>query len=95
MALVIANIKLLLDQVGYTGTGPQRSLIAQPLGTLDQQLLQLPPLFFTQTWHPAGAPRFPERGLPLGTVLMYPAGHGLGDNVDLTRNLRLFLSAFP
>jgi hypothetical protein len=28
MAFVIANVKLLLDQVGHTGTGPQRSLTA-------------------------------------------------------------------
>ena len=28
MALVIANLKLLLDQGGHTGTSPQRSLIA-------------------------------------------------------------------
>jgi hypothetical protein len=36
MALVIVNVKLLLDQVGHTGTGPQRSLIAELLGACHQ-----------------------------------------------------------
>jgi hypothetical protein len=36
MALVIVNVKLLLNQVSHTGTGPQRSLIAELLGACDQ-----------------------------------------------------------
>src|ERR1700746_757065 len=36
MALVIAHLKFLLDQIGHPGTGPQWSLIAYPLGTCDQ-----------------------------------------------------------
>jgi hypothetical protein len=36
MAFVIANVKFLLDQMGHTGTGPQRSFVAEPLGTCDQ-----------------------------------------------------------
>jgi hypothetical protein len=36
MTFVIANVKLLVDQMSHTGTGPQRGLIAYPLGTCDQ-----------------------------------------------------------
>jgi len=47
MAFVIVNVKLLLDQMGHTGTGPQRSLIAELLGACHQELLQLLPLLLT------------------------------------------------
>jgi len=39
MALVIVNVKHLLDQVNHAGAGPQRSLITEPLRTCDQQFL--------------------------------------------------------
>jgi hypothetical protein len=35
VAFVIANGKLLVDQMSHTGTSPQRGLIAEPLGTCD------------------------------------------------------------
>ncbi len=37
LSFVIADAKLLLDQVRHPRAGPQRSFIAQPLGTLQQQ----------------------------------------------------------
>jgi hypothetical protein len=95
MTLVIANVKLLLDQVSYAGTGPQRSLIAQALGTCDQQLLQLLLLFLTQARLAAGASRFAERGLALGTILVHPTSHRLPDHAELPSNLRLAQSALP
>ena len=41
MALVIAHAELLLDQVSHPRAGPQRSLIAQPLGTREQKFGEL------------------------------------------------------
>jgi len=93
MALVIVNVKLLLDQVGHTGTGPQRSLIAELLGACHQQLLQLLPLLLTQARLAASTTCFSQRGLALGTILVHPTGHGLPDNAELPSNLGLAQSA--
>ncbi len=37
VALVMAHVELLLDQVGHPRAGPQRGFIAQPLGTREQK----------------------------------------------------------
>lgn len=95
MAFMIGNGKLLLDQVGHTGTGPQRSLIAEPFGTRDQQLLELLPLFLTQTRLTASSTCFAQCRLALGAIIVHPTGHGLPDNTELPSNLGLTQSALP
>jgi len=95
MALVIANLKFLLDQVGHTGTGPQRCLIAQLLWASQQELFEFPPLLLIQARLAAGAAGLPQSRLAFRPVLLHPARYGLPDHAELPRNLGLSLSTFP
>src|SRR6202521_314031 len=95
MALVIAHAELLLDQVGHTRAGPQRSFIAQPLGTREQKFGELLPLLLAQARLAARPSGFLERRLALSTILLHPTGHRLTDHAELASNLRLVLASLP
>ncbi len=93
MSLVITHTKFLLDQVSHAGAGPQRSFIAQPLRTLEQQSVQALPVFLAQTWLTPGPSGLAQPRLALGTILLHPAGHGLPNHLDLAGNGRLILAS--
>ena len=94
MALVIAHAQLLLDQVCDARAGPQRSFIAQPFRTLEQQGPQALPVLLVQTRLAPRPPGFPQRGLAPGTILLHPAGYRLTNHFDLAGNGGLILSSF-
>jgi hypothetical protein len=58
MSLVITHAELLLDQMSHARASPQRSLIAQLLGTFQKQSLQALPVACAQTRLAPGASGF-------------------------------------
>ena len=93
MAFVIAYAPLLLDQVCDARAGPQRSFIAQPFRTLEQQGPQALPVLLVQTRLAPRPPGFSQRRLAPGTILLHPAGYSLTNHFDLAGNGGLILSS--
>jgi uncharacterized repeat protein (TIGR03803 family) len=94
VSFVIAHAKLLLDQVRHPWASPQRSFIAQPLGTLQQQSVQPPPVLPAQARLATRPPRFPQPRLTLSAILLHPAGYGLPNHLDLASDGGLILASF-
>lgn len=94
MTLVVADAKLVLDQMCYTGTGPQRRLIAQRFRPPLQHLLQPLEIVRTQQWLPSRSPRLPQPFFALAAILLDPAGHRLADHLHSPRDLGLFQAFF-
>ena len=60
MAGVVAHPELPLDEIRHARARPQRSLVAELLGTFQQQFLQALSLPGIQQWQTSGSPRGPQ-----------------------------------
>src|SRR6185437_848149 len=92
MTRVIADAKLLLDQIRDTLAGPQRRLITEFLGTSQQTLHKLPVLIRIELRHPTGAPRLAESLLSTFLIFLTPAADGLVGHLKLLADLAVIQS---
>jgi hypothetical protein len=74
---MIFDAEALLDQIGNPGARPQRSLITQALGTLQQQLDQSRLVGFAQTRQPSRPPGCPQSHVTALLMLLAPPTDGL------------------
>jgi hypothetical protein len=77
VARMIANVELLFDQVPDPLAGPQRGLIAEFLGSLQQAAHQSPALLVIQQRLAPGSPSGPQRFFPIFGSYLGPTAYGL------------------
>ena len=74
---MIFDAEVLLDQIGYPRARPQRSLIAQALGTLQQQFDQARLVGLAQTRQPPRPPGSSQSHVTALMMLPAPPADGL------------------